>query len=145
MHTYIHTYIHTYVCIYIHTYVYTYIHSSNLGKLVFELFQDEAPRAARNFLSLCCGDLRKVLFIYACACAWGGGGGDLRERRRWRRRFGGDGRRKSAPVPDSSGTLPRWPAGRRRPTMVTRRRPLRRSLSSRPVTAPYFAQYFAEV
>ena len=33
---------------------------SNLGKLVFELFQDEAPRAAHNFLTLCCGDPHKV-------------------------------------------------------------------------------------
>ena len=33
---------------------------SNLGKLVFELFQNEAPRTAHNFLTLCCGDPNKV-------------------------------------------------------------------------------------
>lgn len=31
-----------------------------VGKLVFELFEREVPRTARNFQALCCGDAQKV-------------------------------------------------------------------------------------
>lgn len=31
-----------------------------VGKLVFELFEREVPRTARNFQELCCGDPNKV-------------------------------------------------------------------------------------
>ena len=34
--------------------------TSSLGKLVFQLFENEVPRTAHNFLTLCCGDPLKV-------------------------------------------------------------------------------------
>jgi cyclophilin family peptidyl-prolyl cis-trans isomerase len=34
--------------------------TATIGKLVFELFENQVPRTAHNFVALCCGDPLKV-------------------------------------------------------------------------------------